>query len=130
MQKNKSVPERVEEVLNDPWLQPIYDSSISKEHKREALETLITRLLTETDQQAREYCNAWIDPQKEMPEHNIQVLCAVQHFTTKRIVYDVLETKECDDAVWFDGDGEIDCWNWNVIGWKHIPTLSNPPSQV
>lgn len=50
---NKPIPERVEEILNDPWLQPIYDSFISKEDKRTALKTMLTKELTETDQQAR-----------------------------------------------------------------------------
>ena len=127
----KPIPERVEE-FEKRFVERFGVDAHTRlyPHPFPEVHAWLTTALTETDQQAREYCNAWIDPQKEMPEHNIQVLCAVQHFTTKRIVYDVLETKECDDAVWFDGDGEIDCWNWNVIGWKHIPTLSNPPSQV
>lgn len=60
----------------------------------------------------------------ELPEWNTQVLCALQHFHTKKVIYAVLEAKEVDDACWFDGDGEIDEMNWRIIGWQKIQALT------
>ncbi len=94
------------------------------EHLFHEMTTTLTSLISRIEE------GEWTDTKTMMPDYDVQVLCALKSFNTGKIIYCVLERKERDDAVWFDGDGEIDVWNWTVVAWRHIPSLSNPPSQV